>query len=902
MTLAAGTRLGPYEILSPLGAGGMGEVYRARDEKLERDVAIKVLPKSVAADPDTLVRFEREAKAIAALSHPNILAIHDFGNQDGIAYAVMELLEGETLRGKLDTGPIPQRQAVDYAVQVAKGISAAHEKGVVHRDLKPENLFVTRDGHVKILDFGLVKRIEASSREDSPDEETSAPIGSAHTAHGTVMGTSGYMSPEQARGLPVDHRSDLFSFGAILYEKLSGRKAFKKDTASDTMAAILRDEPPELSESGIGIPQALDEIVRRCLQKKPDDRFQSAKDIVFALSVASSSPSISSGPQARSNASNAADAPPARGNRRVVIATVAAIVAAVIAFAALRISRRPHAGGSDDRGVKRLAVLPFENLGAPEDDYFADGIADEIRGKLTSLQGIQVIARGSSTPYKKTTKTPTQIAEELNVSYLLTATVRWEKSGAASRVHVSPELVDVTRRDAPTSKWQQPVDASLTNVCQVQSSIATRVAQALGVALGAGEEKRLSEKPTQNLDAYDAFLRGEEASKGLAAADPPSLRRAISHYDQAVALDPRFTQAWVELSRAHSFHYVNGVPTPAEREQARVAAERALALAPGLAASHLALCDYYEAVHADLIRAAEQYALGRQTAPRDPDLLVGTALVQQRTGRWEEGLASLRQAEAVDPRSALTARRLARTLLLLRKYTESRETADRGLALAPQSLGLVETKAMLSLAQGDLEGARAVLRAASRALDPKALVAYMAMYNNLSWVLDPEQRTLLLGLSPATFGDDRLAWGISLAQAASLRGDREKTRQYAEAARAAAEAQLRDAPDDADRHALLGLALTYLGDEGKHKAEAVREGERAIALGSMAKDAYDGPYYQHQLVRIYIRVGEPEKALDHLEPLLKVPYILSPGWLQIDPEFDPLRKNPRFQELVAGGK
>jgi TolB-like protein len=879
MPLAAGTLLGPYEILSPLGAGGMGEVYRAWDKKLDREVAVKVLPQSVAADPDTLARFEREAKAVAALSHPNILAIHDFGNQDGIAYAVTELLEGETLRGKLDSGPISQKQAVDYALQIVKGLSAAHEKGVVHRDLKPENLFVTRDGHVKILDFGLVKRIEVSR----PDEETSAPIGPAHTALGTVMGTVGYMSPEQVRGLPIDQRCDIFSFGTILYELLSGKRAFRHATAGDTMAAILRDEPPALSESGRVIPPALDDVVRHCLEKSPDDRFQSAKDIVFALSVASS-PSLSG--------SQAAILP--AGKKRVLMGAV--VVAAVIAVAGALLLWRTHTGGSEAGGLKRLAVLPFENLGAPADDYFADGIADEVRGKLTSLPGLQVIARGSSTPYKKTTKTPKQIAEELNVSYLLTATLRWEKVGGSSRVHVSPELVDVTHPDAPISKWQQPFDAALTDVFQVQSDIATRVAQALGVVLGAGEEKRLTEKPTQSLAAYDAFLRGEEASKGLAAADPPSLRRAIAHYDQAVALDPRFAQAWAQLSRAHSFHYANSVPTPAEREQARAAAERALALAPGLSAAHLALGDYYEATRGDLLRASEQYALGRQHAPRDADLLVGTALVQQRTGQWEEGLASLRQAQAVDPRSALTARRLARTLLLLRHYAEARETADKGLALAPRSLGILETKVILSLAQGDLGGARSVLKAAPREVDPKALVAYMATYNNLTWVLDEEQQTLLLRLPPSAFGDDRLAWGMSLAQTASLRGDAGKARQYAEAARAAAKAQLRDAPEDATRHAFLGLALALLGQ----KEEAVKEGERSVALMPVARDAYDGPCYQHQLARIYIRVGEPEKALDHLEPVLKIPYVLSPGWLKIDPNFDPLRKNPRFQKLVAG--
>src|SRR3984893_17331765 len=321
MTLQAGTRLGPYEILSPIGAGGMGEVYRARDKKLDRDVAVKVLPESVAAGPDTLARFEREALAVAALSHQNILAIHDFGNQDGIAYAVMELLEGETLRGKLDAGPITQKQAVDYALQGAKGLSAAHEKGIVHRDLKPENLFVSRDGHVKILDFGLAKKVESVA----PGKETSAPTGSGHTEPGAVMGTVGYMSPEQVKGFQVDHRSDIFSFGTILYELLSGKKAFKRDTNAETMAAILRDEPPELSESGRNISPALNNIVKHCLEKDRDHRFQSARDIAFALSE-------TSGPVAASGAQAARKRP-----RRIMLA----ISLGVIALAAAALWLRP---------------------------------------------------------------------------------------------------------------------------------------------------------------------------------------------------------------------------------------------------------------------------------------------------------------------------------------------------------------------------------------------------------------------------------------------------------------------------------------------------------------------------------------------------------------------------------
>jgi hypothetical protein len=406
-------------MLLPLGAGGMGEVYRARDSKLKREVAIKVLPQALSDDSDALARFEREALAVAALSHPNILSIHDFGTQDGTAYAVMELLEGETLRGKLDSGPVSQKQAVDWALQIAKGLSAAHEKGVVHRDLKPENLFVTKDGRLKILDFGLAKRVE----QVSPEQQTSAPTGSGHTEPGTVMGTAGYMSPEQVKGLAVDHRSDIFSFGAILYELLSGKKAFKKDTNAETMAATMLQEPPELTQSGRNISPALDHIVKHCLEKDRDNRFQTAKDIAFNLSEQLSS-SVVSG----ASGSFVAAAPARRS--KVLIAVAAVIVLAAVGVLLLR---RSHRGGSEAGGVKRVAVLPFENLGSPEDDYFADGIADQIRGKLTSVPGIVVIARGSSTPYKKTTKTPQEIARELSANYLLTATVRWEKGGGEPR-------------------------------------------------------------------------------------------------------------------------------------------------------------------------------------------------------------------------------------------------------------------------------------------------------------------------------------------------------------------------------------------------------------------------------------------------------------------------------------
>jgi eukaryotic-like serine/threonine-protein kinase len=882
VTLSAGTRLGPYEILAPLGAGGMGEVYRARDSKLKRDVAIKVLPQSLAADPDALARFEREALAVAALSHPNILAIHDFGTHDGTAYAVMELLEGETLRGKLDAGPIPQKQAVDYALQVARGLSVAHEKGIVHRDLKPENLFVSKDGHLKILDFGLAKKMEAVSAE----EQTSAPTVSGHTEPGTVMGTVGYMSPEQVRGLPVDHRSDIFSLGAILYELLSGRRAFRRPTAADTMSAIMKEEPPELTESGRSISPALDHIVKHCLEKNRGDRFQSTKDVAFALSEHASQPISSVAPVA---------GPPA-GGRRVFVAA-AAIIVLVVAGVLLR--RLSHGrGGEAGEGIPRVAVLPFENLGSPEDDYFADGIADAVRGKLTSVPGIEVIARSSSVPYKKTQKTPKQIAQELDATYLLTATVRWQKSGNASRVQVSPELVEVKKSGAAASRWQQPFDAALTDVFQVQSDIASRVAQALGVALKAGEAKQLFARPTQNLAAYDAFLKGEDASKRLGVIDPSSLRKALEFYEQAVALDPGFAEAWTRISRANSMLYFFGTPTPELARRARQAAEKALALAPSSPDGYAALGFCEQLVAGDARAALEQFAKGQRVAPATAELLRGMAIAEGSLGRWDPAVEHFRQADRLDPRSIGRSEAFADMLIRLRRYPEAREVINRGLSLAPASLGLIEDKATVFLGEGDLAGARAVLNAAPKEVEPTALVAHVAAFNDLVWVLDEEQRELLLRLTPSAFDDDRGVWALCLAQAYALRGDPSSVNTYAEEARKAFEEQLRASPNDAQRHVLLGLALAYLG----RKDEAVREGERSVALDPASKDATGGTYNQHQLVRIYMLVGEPEKALDQLEPLLKIPYYLSPGWLKIDPNFDPLRKNPRFQQLVASAK
>jgi serine/threonine protein kinase len=352
LPLSPGFRLGPYEIIAPLGAGGMGEVYRARDPRLGREIAIKVLPSSFSSDADRLRRFEQEARAAGILNHPNITAVYDIGQHEGAPYVVQELLEGETLRAVLAGGRLSPRKAIDCALQITHGLAAAHEKGIVHRDLKPENLFVTRDGRVKILDFGLAKLTHV----EPGGTRTNVPTETAGTEPGVILGILGYMSPEQMRGQPADHRSDIFSFGAILYEMLSGQRAFRGGSAADTMSAILKEDPPDLSATNQSIAPGLDRIVRHCLEKNPERRFQSALDLAFDLEVLSD-----------------VSAPSEQAVRPILarrvrpawfIAGLAALFAAVAAVAVLR---RPRATTIDS-----LAVLPFANASAdPNAEYLS---------------------------------------------------------------------------------------------------------------------------------------------------------------------------------------------------------------------------------------------------------------------------------------------------------------------------------------------------------------------------------------------------------------------------------------------------------------------------------------------------------------------------------------------------
>jgi eukaryotic-like serine/threonine-protein kinase len=864
-----------YAFERELGRGGMATVYLATDLRHDRPVALKVLHPQLAASlgPE---RFLREIKLAARLQHPHILTVLDSGDAAGRLWFTMPFIEGESLRDRLvREKQLGVEDAVRIAREAADALDYAHRHGVIHRDIKPENILLS-DGHALVADFGIARTLGG-------DEHL--------TETGMAIGTPAYMSPEQAAGeRDLDARTDIYSLGTVLYEMLAGEPPFAGPTMQAMAARRLSSEAPSVRQYRPAVPEAVDRGVRRALARVPADRFASAGELARALAPTATEAAPAAAPTPATVITSATGTRPAR-HRSAVLLGLGFLLGLGVLFGWLRRHGEAPAGGASG-DVKRLAVLPFDNLGAADDEYFADGVTDEIRGKLASIPGLQVTASRSAAEYKKSGKDLATIARELGVDYLLVGKVRWEKGDAGrSRVRVSPELIQVA---TGSTKWEQPFEANLTDVFQVQADVAGRVAQALDVALGAGTKEALGERPTQNLAAYDAYLKGEEVSRSLNVADPPTLRRAIVYYEQAVALDSNFAAAWAARARAYSVLYANGVPEPAIAKAALESAERARAFGPERPEGYLALATYHRNVTGDGARALEQAQLGLKIAPTDVNLLVAAALTQQQLGRWDAASDLLAKAQAVDPRSAVTGWRLARGLLFRRHYDEALAACERALRIDPTHLGLLESRAMIFAARGDLAGARAAAHHAPPEVEPAAFVAYVASYYDLFWLLDDSQRALLYQLKPADFDDDRGSWGLALAGAYALQDDGARARAYADSARAALEAQLRAAPDNAQLHSLLGVALAYLG----RKDDAIREGRRGVELGPVSRSAFTGPYLVHQLARTYILVGEPEQALEQLEVLLKIPYYLSPGWLRIDPAFDPLRKNPRFQKLA----
>jgi len=666
MPLTIGTRLASYEILAPLGAGGMGEVYRARDTRLGRDVAIKVLPTTVASSPEDLARFEREAKTVAGLNHPNIVVLYSIEESGGIRFLTMELVEGRDLSSLVSAGGLPLAQVLDVAIALADALAAAHERGVVHRDLKPANVMLTREGRVKVLDFGLAKWAAPNA---SSDLTQAATVASPLSSDGQIVGTIPYMAPEQIRGEAVDARTDLFALGIVVYELASGKRPFTGETHIEVGYAILREQPRLLSSVRTDLPPDLDRIVSRCLEKSPRERFQTALDVANEL----------------------------RGLRKELQRGESGL------------SSRP----ASDK-VASIAVLPFLNRSASADDeYFSDGLADELLNVLSKIKGLRVIARSSAFTFKGKPATAGEIGRALDVATLLEGSVR--KSG--ERVRISVQLVNVADS---SHLWSETYDRTLEDIFAVQDDIARSVVKELrALLLGQEADSKASGEARaevaaaavgrgRNPEAHRLFLQGRYQYTRIANAD---LAAGIEMLKRAVELDPDHALAWATLGEAYPWAAGIGLMLPSVgMKLGREAAERALAIEPNLAEGHTALGLVRHWYEFDWAGAEASYARALELAPGSADAIQAAGMLEFCLGRYDRALELMRRAIDADPLSMIGPSYVARILHSAGRLVES-EAELR--AILARSTSSTREHAVLALVLVDANRAEEALAEAN---------------------------------------------------------------------------------------------------------------------------------------------------------------------------------------------
>jgi len=864
-----GRKVGSFEIVEMIGRGGMGIVYLARDTKLNRSVAIKSMPVQLAEDSTARMRFRREAQLLASLNHPNIAVIHEIIEEEKSGYLILEYVPGQTLAELIAREPLKLEEALTIGRQIAEAVSAAHEKGVVHRDLKPGNIKLTPDGRVKVLDFGLAKAYVSKAKSGEITE----------TQPGRVVGTPAYMSPEQALGKDTDYRTDIWSFGCIMYQMLTAQLPFEGETATDTLARIIERQPdwdllPERT------PMNVRALLRQCLEKDPDQRLGNITNASLEINETLSKP---------------ATEPPAKFRTMAMI--IGAVAIGIILFV-IALKYIPQKEILPSSKQVRLVVLPFENLGSVEDEYFADGITDAITARLGGIHGLGVISRQSAMQYKNNEKSAQVIGNELNVDYILEGTVQRERSSDPnSPVRIIPQLVRVSD---DTHVWSDIYDNDMSEIFLLQSDLAERVAQALDIALLEPERRTLRAKPTENMEAYDFYLRGNEYFHRSVLEN--DVRIAMQMYQKAVEFDPTFALAHAQLSRTHMMMYWHYYDRSEEcLEMAKQAVDRAFELDPDLPEVRLALGHYYYHGHLDYDRALEQFAIARKSQPSSSKVLSWIAYVQRRQGKFEEALANIKQAYELDPLSSFLARDLGATYMLLRKYSEAERYYERAISLRPDVPVAYDHKSELYLVwQGSTEKARAVVKQASENIK-SAENLFVSTLATLD-VYDGNYQDALDRLTLKSEDIDNqfnfIPKTLRYAQIYGYMNSKELEKRYYESARSILQAKIKEKPEDARFHSSMGI--TYAGLD--QKEDAVSEGKLATELLPVSKEAIRGLFRIEDLARIYVMVGEFDAAIDQLKFLLANPGPMSVPLLRLNPAWDPLRDHSRFKNLVDAGK
>jgi len=882
-TITRGTTFaGRYEIIEELGKGGMGKVYRAVDKKLKEEVALKLIKPEIASDKKTLERFQNELKLARKIRHSNVGGMYELLEDKGTHFISMEYIHGQDLKGLIrQTGKLAISTAISITKQACDGLAEAHKLGIIHRDLKPSNIMIDKEGDARIMDFGIARSIK----------------GKGITGAGVMIGTPEYMSPEQAEVKEVDQRSDIYSLGVILYEMVTGRVPFEGETPLSIAMKHKSEMPKDPREINAQIPDDLSKVILRCMEKDKEKRCQSTGEMRSELeNIEKGLPTTDRViPKRKTTTSKEITVTFKKRWMLIVSPFIILLVAALVYFFS-RIGK--EALPSEN---KKIVVLPFKNLGPVEDEYLAGGIADEIRSRLSALGKLDVISQSSSLQYRKKEMTAKQIREDSNVDYVLEGTVRWDKkSGEKERVRVMPELI---RASDDTQFWAETYDGSIEDIFQVQADIAKQVIQALNITLLDSARRAFEAKPTENLEAYDFYLRGNNYLN-MGSLSPNTFQMSINLLEKAVSLDSRFALAYAALSDARSNLYwygSAGFGLGADKELAagaKAAAERALQIDPDLPEAHVALGHYYYHVKFDFESALEELTIAQKRQRNNSEVFALISAIERRQGKWNQSAINSKKAVEIDPRSALIAFNHAATLQCLREYSEAERYFNRAISLNPENAYFYNGKAALYLQwEGKTNKARATLEEASKNqnISDEHFIVY-------KWILvdifDGNYQEALERLSQTSikiFGFYRdVPKDLVYAKIYGLMNQRKLEQEHYDSARIFLESRIKEDPDTAWLCSSLSHAYAGLG----RKQDAIRQAEKAVEILPESKDASSGTVHVIDLAYTYVMVGEYDKALDKIEHLLSVPSGMSVSLLKLDPIWKPLYDHPRFKQLL----
>jgi serine/threonine-protein kinase len=882
---AAGQVFGGYEVETEVGRGGMGVVYRARQQKLNRTVALKMLTGYYG--PDELTRFLAEAETAAGLHHTNIIHIYDVGENGGAPFYSMEFIETGSLADRLRAGKLPVREAVQLLISIARALHFAHENGVIHRDMKPANVLLDPAGVPKVTDFGIAKRLTSES---------------ALTLSGVIIGTPTYMAPEQAKGTSRDvgAPADVYALGAILYELLAGRPPFVPDESETSLTVrVITEIPVSPAFHCPSIPRSLETVCLKCLQKEPGARYVSAAALADDLQRFLDDKPVLAKTQAR-----------LKRNTRKLTAMIAGLAALVVGFFLFQFAREKFSSSTSpapparsnvisDAAIseKSIAVLPFENLSTNQENaFFTDGVQDEIRADLAKVADLRVISRTSVMQYKNTaSRNLAEIAQTLKVTHILEGSVQ----RASNRVRVAVQLIDV-RTD--THLWSEHYDRPLDDVFAIQSEIAKTIAEQLKARISPSEKAAIAQAPTINLAAYDLYNRAKAliATSAFGARFGDNLSQAAQLLNEAVTQDPLFLLAYCELAGVHDYLYFYGVDhTPARLALAEAAVQSALKLGPESGEAHLAQAQHLYRGYFEYNRARAELALASRTLPNDARIFELTGYIDRRQGRQQEGLENLQRALALDPRNAATLQQIALSYEAFRRYSEMAAALDQALTLVPTDVDLRVTRAQVDLDwKADPQPLHATIeRILSENPNAAESLADTWFYLALCQRDPAAASRALTALGTHTFGPDAVLFSRQFGEGvvARLRGDEASARKAFLAARAQQEEALRSQGDYAPALCVLAVIDAALG----RKEEALREGRRATELLPIERDALNGVRVRAFLAMIYAWTGEKELACQQLAATIPFPGSASYGQLRLHPYWDALRGDARFEKIVA---